>query len=319
MKKRILSATIIVALIAVALTSRMLTPYVFDAIMIICGIVGTIEVVRAYAKRKMYVNENLACTYILVLYLGLIIAIYNKATILQLLLYFVCIIAIYFVLTFIFSILFKDVTREEMLKAGYTKSIFKYSITKALRSIYILIYPTMLFMLIIVLNHLNDFYVATLTDKSTLLSISAFVDFLVIAVFVCATFTDTFAMLIGSKLQGKKLCPNISPNKTVSGAVGGFLMGLIGVLGLYMLYSLNTDFITILNTLEITWVPIILFAVFGPIIAQLGDIVASVIKRKNYIKDFSNLIPGHGGVMDRVDGLIFVGLCAFITGMIIIL
>ena len=144
-------------------------------------------------------------------------------------------------------------------------------------------------------------------------------DFLVIAVFVCATFTDTFAMLIGSKLQGKKLCPNISPNKTVSGAVGGFLMGLIGVLGLYMLYSLNTDFITILNTLEITWVPIILFAVFGPIIAQLGDIVASVIKRKNYIKDFSNLIPGHGGVMDRVDGLIFVGLCAFITGMIIIL
>jgi len=85
-----------------------------------------------------------------------------------------------------------------------------------------------------------------------------------------------------------------------------------------MLYSLSNEFMTIINALEITWLPVIVLAVLGPIITQIGDILASAIKRKGFIKDYSNLIPGHGGVMDRVDGLIFVGVIAFLIGLVII-
>jgi len=318
MKKRILSSIVIVAIMLIAIASRLLTPYIFDAIMIISGVWATIEMVRAYAKRKIFVSETLASSFVLVLYLVLTLCLMNNVTIAKTLLYFLFTIIGYFVFTFVLSVVFRDITREEMLKSNYMKSLTKYAFVKALRSIYILIYPAMLFVLLIVINHMNDFYVATLTEESTLLSVAQLVDFLIIATFVCATFTDTFALLIGSKVKGKKLCPSISPNKTISGAIGGFVFGLIGVLGVYMLYSLSNEFMTIINALEITWLPVIVLAVLGPIITQIGDILASAIKRKGFIKDYSNLIPGHGGVMDRVDGLIFVGVIAFLIGLVII-
>lgn len=109
--------------------------------------------------------------------------------------------------------------------------------------------------------------------------------------------SDTFAYLTGSLIGKKKIAAvsHISPNKTLAGSIGG-------VLGAVILNLIYNNY-AILN-LNISL--IIIFAALGAILSQIGDLVASYIKRKTGIKDFGNLIPGHGGIMDRFDSMIFI-------------
>lgn len=107
--------------------------------------------------------------------------------------------------------------------------------------------------------------------------------------------TDSFALFTGKLLGKHKLAPNISPNKTIEGSIGGSLFGTISASIFYLLVINNKYvFLTIIITLLLT------------IIGQLGDLIKSSIKRYENIKDFSNLIPGHGGIIDRLDSIIFV-------------
>ena len=116
---------------------------------------------------------------------------------------------------------------------------------------------------------------------------------------------DTCAYFTGRALGKHKLVPKLSPKKTVEGAVGGIIGSvLIGVLFGYILYANEThDVRTIIALVLITFV--------GSIIAQLGDLLASGIKRDHDIKDYGDLIPGHGGIMDRFDSVIFVIPCIY--------
>lgn len=122
-----------------------------------------------------------------------------------------------------------------------------------------------------------------------------------------------FAYLVGSLLKGKKLCPAISPNKTISGAIGGLLGGIAAsVLTYVLLNAINYEF-----TLGISSTPLlVLFMVLsGAVLSaadELGDLVESFIKRKTGIKDMGTLFPGHGGMLDRIDGLSFVTLFSFV-------
>lgn len=108
--------------------------------------------------------------------------------------------------------------------------------------------------------------------------------------------TDTCAFLAGSTLGGPKLAPRVSPNKTWSGLLGGML---------------GASAASALFALTITSPAIIWFALIGfgaGAISQLGDLLESALKRRFGVKDSSGLVPGHGGVLDRVDGLILVTL-----------
>lgn len=118
-------------------------------------------------------------------------------------------------------------------------------------------------------------------------------------VFLGAFASDTFAFLIGSKFGKTKLCPNISPNKTVEGSLGG----IIGVVIAYILLNLiSSKYFGI----EINYVILIIAGIIAGIAGQFGDLSASAIKRFCKIKDFGNLIPGHGGILDRFDSVLFV-------------
>ena len=122
---------------------------------------------------------------------------------------------------------------------------------------------------------------------------------MVFAITPCA---DTFAYFVGSIVKGKKLCPNISPNKTVSGFIGGLFGGMLASLGVYFIC---TEKGTIFNSV---FLEVLLFAGAGIACALLtayGDLVESVIKRKLGIKDMGRILPGHGGMSDRIDGLTF--------------
>ncbi len=127
-----------------------------------------------------------------------------------------------------------------------------------------------------------------------------------------AVFADTFALFVGVKFGKKKLCPNVSPKKTVEGAIGGVIgSAVINIIAIFVCNALCHKPFPIP-----VWVMIIL-AFIIPVISMLGDLVASTIKRNYGIKDFGNLIPDHGGIMDRADSIGFVA--PFVYGVISLL
>ena len=104
--------------------------------------------------------------------------------------------------------------------------------------------------------------------------------------------SDIGGLIIGKILKGKKLT-KISPNKTISGAIGSFIFSLF-LLPFFNNYFINHEILSLLIiTLSIS------------LISQIGDIFISFIKRKARVKDTSDILPGHGGVLDRIDGIIF--------------
>ena len=113
-------------------------------------------------------------------------------------------------------------------------------------------------------------------------------------------FSDIGGFCFGKIFGGKKIT-NISRNKTYAGMYGSFIFSIFPIL---ILYFINLEFLE-LNILILSWKYIILSLLFS-LICQLGDITVSYYKRKNKVKDTGKLLPGHGGLLDRIDGLIFV-------------
>jgi phosphatidate cytidylyltransferase len=113
-----------------------------------------------------------------------------------------------------------------------------------------------------------------------------------------ATVTDTFAYIVGSLTGKHKLIPEVSPKKSIEGSIGGTIAGTAVAAIFYYNVVTNTISIPVL----------IIMTLFLSILGQLGDLFFSKIKRENGIKDFSNIMPGHGGVLDRVDSMVFIAL-----------
>jgi phosphatidate cytidylyltransferase len=120
----------------------------------------------------------------------------------------------------------------------------------------------------------------------------------IIYLLLITTITDTFALFTGMLIGKHKLCPKISPKKTVEGLIGGTIMGTF----------VATIFYNTIISATVPLVTVILLSFVLCLVGQLGDLVFSSIKRYYEVKDFSNLIPGHGGILDRFDSLIFVVL-----------
>ena len=123
----------------------------------------------------------------------------------------------------------------------------------------------------------------------------------IIYLFLITTMTDTFAFFTGMFIGKHKLAPEISPKKTIEGAVGGSIMGTL----------IATAFYTTVISSSVPLVFLILITLALTAVGQIGDLAFSAIKRYYGQKDFSDLIPGHGGILDRLDSLVFVVL-AFI-------
>ena len=116
------------------------------------------------------------------------------------------------------------------------------------------------------------------------------------------TLTDTFALFTGKLIGRHKLCPKISPKKTIEGLIGGVFMGTFVATAFYVTVIRST----------VSLVLVIMLTLLLCLIGQLGDLIFSSIKRYYGVKDFSEIIPGHGGILDRFDSLVFVTL-AFIV------
>lgn len=137
---------------------------------------------------------------------------------------------------------------------------------------------------------------------------------LFITLSICVAFIpDTFAYFFGRAIGGPKLCPAVSPKKTVAGAIGALLGGVAAAFAAYY-------FMLLIGTLHvsISWYWLVLGGFIGGALAVLGDLAESNIKRKIGLKDFGNLLPGHGGIMDRLDSVVFTTVFTYIFYVIIL-
>lgn len=169
-----------------------------------------------------------------------------------------------------------------------TKTPFKSTLTNLLP----FLYPSLLLTFMLLSNdHESGFIILLLS-------------------FVVSPLSDTFAYLVGSLIGGKKLCPKLSPKKTWSGAIGGTVGGALGAVLVYLIFKPTINFFS----------PILFFILVG-IIASIvnifGDLFESYIKRRVGIKDMGKILPGHGGVMDRIDGTSFVVVFIYLAFLIV--
>ena len=130
-----------------------------------------------------------------------------------------------------------------------------------------------------------------------------------ILIFVIAWITDVFAYIVGSLFGKHKLIPSVSPKKSVEGAIGGVVGAMLGCAVVAFIMQMISD-------LEPNYLMFLLVGFVGAVISQLGDLVASLVKREYGIKDYSNLLPGHGGIMDRFDSIIPVATVVLLFAML---
>ncbi|MBR2175567.1 MAG: phosphatidate cytidylyltransferase [Clostridia bacterium] len=121
-------------------------------------------------------------------------------------------------------------------------------------------------------------------------------------VFSLATpwFADAGAYFVGVLLGKHKLCPKISPNKTIEGAVGGAAVCILATFGTAFLF----DKLIYADDINLNYIAILMVGCAGSLLSILGDLCFSVIKRSYSVKDYGDLIPGHGGILDRFDSVI---------------
>ena len=129
-------------------------------------------------------------------------------------------------------------------------------------------------------------------------------------IFLICIFSDTGGYVVGNLIGGKKLT-KISPNKTISGSIGSFIFSLFPIIILWLYYNFINDLAVTDNFFKL--IPTCLFLC---LICQLGDLLISYFKRMAKANDTGRILPGHGGLLDRIDGVIFVLPAAYLTDKI---
>ena len=255
---------------------------VFDALILVFGVIGTFEVCRALGDRIDRIQHVL----VQIFSVGVLVC------------YAVC--DCYFqskgganyahLLTF--SVLMAGIA---LLLCVLVFRHEKTELDSVGASLLALLYPTLFLLVLSGINHTQDFALGLLF------------------VFAICPFADSFAFVFGKAFKKKlprKMAPQVSPNKTVIGGIGGIVGAVIGATGIFFLYY------GLMQPAPFgeKWLELLAFIGLGAlaaIFAEVGDLVESAIKRKLDIKDMGNLLPGHGGILDRIDSALY---CALVVG-----
>lgn len=280
MKQRILTGSVIaVVFIGIILGTLLCHPVFFDIAVLLLA-VGAIYEMWACLSKERRLHELIIC-------LAALIVCY---------MFFIFIVGQLNILGYCFLTLISAFVIECVLCMLTGKDL-----NSAKNVALILFYPTSVLLCVLALNYC--FSVPEFTNNAILL------------LFLVSSFTDVFAYFGGTLIGGPKLCPNISPKKTVAGAIGGLLGGLIAA-GIVVMLGLLPVFaplnIKVFGTKLSYVINIAVMGLLGSVCTQIGDLIASFVKRQVGIKDYGKLLPGHGGIMDRIDGLMINGFFLFI-------
>ena len=178
----------------------------------------------------------------------------------------------------------------------------KVAFDSMMATVFPMLYPGLFFSLIITLQDLDTRLASTLA---------------LILTFFIASVNDTFALFLGLRFGKHRLSPEISPKKSIEGSVAGLVSSVVfAMLVPWVAFRLAPTSPAIAADLAVShYPPLWTFALLGLIagaLSQIGDLVASLVKRHCGIKDFGTIFPGHGGMLDRMDGILFCGVACYV-------
>ena len=313
MKKRLLSAVIFVAVLAVAFVLKAtVSNYFFDALILAIATVGAFEMSKMMSKMGKYNNKIIATLAPIFIMLSLILCIIFESSIslIYTILIEIGVIVVLGAATFLTSLFTRKRTKEEIGTRKLTLTVSKFSFLKAANTLATFIYPSFMVMFLALINHFENMpsTFAQLAEFGGNISL-----FVLILAFLIPIITDTFAYLVGGLIGGKKLAPKISPNKTISGAVGGFVFCVLLTIVVFFIFNAIPAINAAFTATGITIWKVAIIALIGSILGQVGDLFESHLKRTAGIKDSGKFMPGHGGMLDRFDSHIFVAPFMFIA------
>ena len=190
------------------------------------------------------------------------------------------------------------------LLLAMTVIIFKGKVAfdSLMSTVFPMLYPGLFFSLIITLQDLHSRVISTLA---------------LVLTFFIASVNDTFALFIGLRFGKHRLSPEISPKKSVEGSIAGLVSSVaFAMLVPWLTQRLAPSYPAMQAQLAASPLPPLwAFALLGLVaggLSQIGDLVASLVKRHCGIKDFGTIFPGHGGMLDRMDGILFCGVACYV-------
>ena len=287
MKTRIISACIMIAIVtAVLFTGYKYNPIVITVFISLLSVAATYEILNDIVKTGTVFRKTSACIYAA---------------------------AAFFCVSYMFHCVY-----DAMVKKGaidQTKISFLVALLLFTTIVYIILFT------ISIIFEKKDFniteifamltvpliYSAAFASLDCIITKTAGIYYLLLVINFSSV-CDTGAYFTGVSLGHHKLCEHVSPKKTVEGAIGGIVLSLVVAVVLKYAFNASVNIFVMLGAAAVMCV-----------VGMLGDLFASIIKRSVGVKDYSNLIPGHGGILDRFDSILFISpamLCLILFGVI---
>lgn len=319
MKERVLTGLAIFLLVAAVFLTKIVigTSIVFDIFIAILAVFCAYETAILLKKQNKVNHMPLIAAFPLCLFAAIFLSFSLKLSAVISAVVCIGLFIVFVLIGFLITLLSRAKTELEMRERKIRTSKTSYAFSKAMNNVLGFLYPSVLIMLIVPLNHLVDInYIFADAIPYTHTFSVLMLAFCFLVPFIC----DTFAYLVGKTFGGKKLCPKISPNKTISGAIGGSIMTVLLLIVLYLILASIPSLQPALAAINLEWWTVALVGLIGSLACQAGDLFESHLKRKADVKDSGNILPGHGGVLDRLDGFIFVvPVIAFVTFLLVLL
>ena len=315
MKQRMITALGIALTIGLFFVLKTLvSDYFFDVLILGMAIFAGFEASKLLTRIGLYNNNLISAIFPACLFLANILSIYYGLALWIAILIDLGVTILSVIILFSFNIICFKGSRNEIRARNLKIGVAKYSFRKAVGNLICFVYPSLFLMIMMFLNHFDNLNLLKEINFNGVLSIV-----ILLLMFLIPIFTDTFAMLCGTLFGGKKLCPKISPNKKISGAIGGTIFCTLLTTCLYFILNSTKLFYDAFALGGLTFWMVIIIAFIGSIIAQIGDLFESYLKRKANVKDSGKILPGHGGMLDRIDSYVFVAPYLLIVFWLIVL
>lgn len=298
--KRIITGTMVFVTVAVFLVMHVVHAITFDFFVVALSLLGTYEMLKLLKGmgRPTYTAE--AYIYPVLLFLLIILSQIWAWTALTVFLVGLGLMLVFYCITLVFNLFIdRTTTEQDAFRQGTGMSKKEFVVFKTNNTAFTFLYPNFLLVFLYLINHINSLGFGRIADLYAGGHIALFG---LILVFVITMLSDTFGYLFGKHIfKGPKIYPKLSPGKTWSGSIMSLAGGMAGAVIVYFCFAAIFPDVYSL----IAWWKIMLVGLFGSVVSQAGDAFESFLKRRAGVEDSGNMLPGHGGILDRIDGLIF--------------
>ncbi len=316
---RIIWGAVILVVLVAFFALRIVCPYVFDILLAALMIICALEVENILHKMNRPTHTVIVAMYPILCFLTIMMVAFSTANMAMAIIAMVLLLLILGVIIFSIPMIFHGYGLKSKARDEYAGSLAAYSFSKTINTLFVCLWPTFLFSFAFMLNHYVDLSSSSLITAYATPQMGVDFGLLgLVMLFATTMLADTCAMLTGRFIGGPKISiTKLGPGKSWTGLIGGIAGACIASMIVFFIFNSFYGYNTMFSSNGINVGTFLLAGLFAGIFNMSGDIFSSFFKRRAVVKDFSQLIPGHGGVMDRCNGLLVNSVFIFVFFIII--